>query len=71
MAVAGLSLSTDRATDGRCTKVLESVLSLAAMDGAIVDAIDMVLSLLPLVEEAMLVVLVCEPGAGVYPFAKP
>jgi hypothetical protein len=42
-----------------------SVASVGASDGAVVDAIDRVLLLSVPVEEAILVVLVCVPGAGV------
>ena len=54
-------------TEGRCVRVMVSDLSVGATEGAIVEAIDMVL-LLSLPEEAMLTVLVWVPGAGVKPF---
>ncbi len=58
MAVGGRSpLIEPLLTDGRCTRVGASVLSDGAMDGAMVEAIDIVL-LLSLPEEAMLTVLV-------------
>jgi hypothetical protein len=66
VAVIGRSLSIDLLLEG-----LEATIELASdsdgtMVGAIVDAIDIDLawSLPAVVEDAMLVVLVCEPGAG-------
>ena len=66
MAVGGRSPSIERLTDGLCTKVCVSVFSLGATEGAMVEAIDIVRWLSPLVE-FIVVVLVCAPGAGVYP----
>jgi hypothetical protein len=62
LAVGGRS-PLEELTDDRCTNVCESVLSVAAIEGAIVEAIDMVLLSLPPVDDAMLVVLVWVPGA--------
>jgi hypothetical protein len=58
--------------DERCTRVWVSVLSLGATEGggAIVEAIDMVLVLSLPIDDAMLVVLVWDPG-GPYPAAYP
>ena len=67
MAVGGRSVEpplTEWLTEGRCTRVWVSVLSVAATDGAIVEAIDIVLLLSPPVDDAMLVVLVWEPGTA-------
>jgi hypothetical protein len=51
----------------RCTRVWVSVRSLGAIEGGvIVEAIDMDLPLSLPIDEAMLVVLVCDPG-GPYP----
>jgi hypothetical protein len=70
LAVGGRSPLTELLSEVRCTRVCESVLSLGAIEGGtIVEAIDMVL-MLSLVDETMLVVLVCEPG-GPYPAGYP
>lgn len=72
MAVGGRSPEpvTELLMEGRWTRVWVSVRSVAATDGAIVEAIDRVLLLSPPLEDAMLVVLVCTPGTPpVYPFA--
>lgn len=71
MAVGGRSVEPpliEWLTDGRWTSVWVSDLSVAATDGAIVEAMDMVLPLSPPVEEAILAVLVWEPGAAANPF---
>lgn len=72
MAVGGRSVEplTDWLIDGRWTRVWASDLSVAATDGAIVEAIDIVLVLSAPFEEAILVVLVWEPGAEVKPFGN-
>lgn len=67
VAVGGRSLSTDLLLDGRWTSVEESA-SEAAIVGAIVDAIDIVLEWsAALLEEAKLVDRVWVPGAVGYP----
>jgi hypothetical protein len=64
-AVGGRSPGTEPLADGRCVSVSASDLSEAVViDGAIVEAIDMVLILSLPVEDTMLVVLVCVPGGG-------
>lgn len=66
MAVEGRSLSMDLLLDGRWTSV-EASDSDGVMVGAMLDAIDMVREWSPPLDEAMLTVLVCTPGALGYP----
>lgn len=59
-----VALSIDFATEVRCPTVVESLSIGAFIEGATVDAMDMVRELSwPAPLEAILVVLVCEPGA--------
>lgn len=67
MAVGGRSPLVELLIEVRCTRVWVSVRSLGAIEGGtIVEAIDMDLPLSLPIDEAMLVVLVCDPG-GPYP----
>ncbi len=72
LAVGGRSPLVELVIEVRwCTRVCASALSVAAIEGAtIVEAIDMDRPLSLPIDEAMLVVLVCDPG-GPYPWAYP
>jgi hypothetical protein len=67
VAVGGRSLSIDRLLPGLVATIVPASDSEGVIVGAMVEAMDMVLlgSLPPL--DDMLVVLVFEPGAGMYP----
>lgn len=59
---------TELVMDVRCTRVWLSVLSLGAIEGGtMVEAIDMVLLLSWPIDDAILVVLVWDPGGPWYP----
>lgn len=68
MAVGGRSLSIDLLLDCREATTVPASDSEGVMVGAIVEAIDIVLECSPPpVEDAMLMALVCAPGACGYP----